>query len=750
MNTTNDNQIVGSDYRFTILSDRLIRMEYQVDGHFEDRLTQTVQNRDFKCPDYTMIYDEQGFLIQIETDFFHLYYRGGEFNGETLFIDSKYNYGTHYNRWHYGDVDEKNLLGTARTLDKADGEIPLEMGVLSKSGFSILDDSKSMIQDHSTIVNRENTEIDLYGFAFGHRYLDALKTYYQLTGFPPIIPRFALGNWWSRFYPYTQDSYLQLMARFEQARIPLSISVLDMNWHTTDIPKEYGSGWTGYTWNKKYFNDPEKMLAELHRQGKRVTLNVHPAAGIRPSEAVYPEVAKAVGIDPRSKQPVIFDLNNPKFVKAYMETIHHALEKQGVDFWWVDWQQGSARSQHQVDPLWLLNVLHYNDQKARKGNDALTLSRYAGPGSHRYPIGFSGDSIASWKTLQFQPYFTATASNIGYTWWSHDIGGHMHGKYDPELALRWLQFGVFSPIMRLHSSDNQFMGKEPWNYDSETEQIMTNFMQLRHKLVPYIENANIETHEQGIPLMQPLYYQYPEDKPAYQYQNEYFFGSQLLVIPITTPKDSVIQEGRVDGYIPAGQWTDLLTHQTYVGPDELTLNRPDSEYPVLVKSGGVVVLNEDYMENINQLPVALTVQLFAGDDNQYSFKEQLGDNQATTTFRWSSVKHQLTIEINDPAGIIPPNRQLDLVEITSGQTVVVSGVQETNTTFVTPIQVDGEQLSSQLIYQKLVKCRLDFDLKQKIYQVVQNTTNLNQVILTLQSMAPQVVSEMLSEVLLSK
>ena len=162
------------------------------------------------------------------------------------------------------------------------------------------------------------------------------------------------------------------------------------------------------------------------------------------------------------------------------------------------------------------------------------------------------------------------------------------------------------------------------------------------------------------------------------------------------------------------------------------------------------MLNEDYMENINQLPVALTVQLFAGDDNQYIFKEQLGDNQATTTFRWSSMEHQLTIEINDPTGIIPPNRQLNLLEITSGQTVVVSGVQETNTTFVTPIQVDEEQRSSQLIYQKLVKCRLDFDLKQKIYQAIQNKTNLNQAILTLQSMARQVVSEMLSEVLLSK
>ena len=153
-----------------------------------------------------------------------------------------------------------------------------------------------------------------------------------------------------------------------------------------------------------------------------------------------------------------------------------------------------------MDPLWLLNHYHYLDN-CRTGQAGLILSRYGGPGSHRYPIGFSGDTIVTWESLAFQPYFTSTASNIGYTWWSHDIGGHMRGYYDEDLALRWLQFGVFSPINRLHSSCNAFNSKEPWFYSPETCRLMKQYLRLRHGLLPYLYTMNVATHEEGLPLV---------------------------------------------------------------------------------------------------------------------------------------------------------------------------------------------------------------------------------------------------------
>ena len=131
-------------------------------------------------------------------------------------------------------------------------------------------------------------------------------------------------------------------------------------------------------------------------------------------------------------------------------------------------------------------VLYMLSEKKRP----LILSRYAGLGSHRYPIGFSGDSIISWASLNFQPYFTSTSSNAGYTWWSHDIGGHQRGIKDDELALRWLQLGVFSPINRLHSTSNEFMGKEPWKYQSYIEIIMEKYLYKFHQGYKHLHKLN--------------------------------------------------------------------------------------------------------------------------------------------------------------------------------------------------------------------------------------------------------------------
>ena len=282
-------------------------------------------------------------------------------------------------------------------------------------------------------------------FAYGHDYADALRAFYAVSGAQPVLPRWALGNWWSRYHRYSADSYLALLDRFAAERLPFSVAVLDMDWHRVDsVPEEHGSGWTGYSWEPELFPDPEGFLAELHRRGLRVTLNVHPADGVRAFEDSYEAMARALGRDPAGGEPIAFDLTDPAFLEAYFDVLHHALEDQGVDFWWLDWQQGPYSRVQGIDPLWLLNHFHFLDS-GRDGRRPLTFSRYAGPGSHRYPVGFSGDTLISWASLDFQPEFTATASNIGYGWWSHDIGGHIFGVRDDELATRWLQLGVFSP-----------------------------------------------------------------------------------------------------------------------------------------------------------------------------------------------------------------------------------------------------------------------------------------------------------------
>ncbi|BDZ29684.1 glycoside hydrolase family 31 protein [Lactiplantibacillus sp. WILCCON 0030] len=706
---------VGS-LRLTILTTKLIRIEYSETAVFEDQFTQLVQNRDFAPCEFTVVKSSQQHELEIITTGFHLYYDGGHPAEGNLYIDAAHNYSTYDSRWFFGDRVAKNLKGTIRTLDKADGAVPLPDGLMSKDGISVLDDSKSFTLMGAQVVPRQTVETDLYYFAYGRDYQTTLKVYYQLTGLPPLIPRFALGNWWSRFYRYTQREYLDLMTKFDQRQVPISVAVLDMDWHPTKIPAKYGSGWTGYTWNQDYFPNPKALLQTLHAQGRKVTLNVHPAAGIRANEACYPAVARQLQLT--AGQPALFNLQNAAFKQAYFELVHRPLEQAGVDFWWLDWQQGGARSQRKVDPLWLLNIDHYQDSAKQHAGTGLILSRYAGPGSHRYPIGFSGDTVASWASLQFQPYFTATATNIGYTWWSHDIGGHMHGAYDAELSLRWLQLGVFSPILRLHSSSNPFMSKEPWNYPTEIATMMIQFLQLRAQLLPYLDSANEDTHRAGVPLIQPMYYGHGDDAQAYQVPNEYQFGPAMIVAPITTPVVSQTQLASTPVWLPTGEWVDFFTGLRYHGNRYFQAYRERQNLPVFVRMGCIVPLNPDVMAPAGDLPTNLKLKIFVGAQGTYKLVEHQGAATATTTFIWHDAERQLEIVVIDPQQIIPADRQYDPQLVGATGTAVMTDNQTISFEDFAVRGKDDSVMIMPLIQQRLQFANLPFDLKRDIWRTL--------------------------------
>lgn len=694
------NEIIkGKTYRFTVITNSLIRLEQSDDGHFEDRPTTAILHRNFKKDlDVKVIKKSNNHLVEIITDAFHLYYDGGSFSPDTLYVDIKSAQALHVSRWHFNSKNAEgtnNLKGTARTLDGADGAIPLADGIMSRDGYSYLDDSQSFAYDRDTdsYCPRKENITDGYLFTYGHDYQKELRDFYKLSGATPIIPRFALGNWWSRYHPYTQEEYQKLIEDFEQRQIPISVSVIDTDWHREDdVPAKYGSPWTGFSWNKKLFPDHFQFLSWLHHHCKHVGVNIHPADGIRAFEDQYAAVAKDMNLDTNSEEPAAFDLENPIFRNAYFKDVLHPLEKEGIDFWWIDWQQGFSLSKKKLDPLWLLNHYQYEDIAKRKPNQAIILSRYAGVGSHRYPLGFSGDTVISWKSLAFQPYFTATAANIGYTWWSHDIGGHMMGESDGELSTRWLQFGVFSPITRLHSSNNIFSGKEPWNFRTDYEQAQEYFLRLRAKLVPYIDTANYYTHKDGIPVVKPLYYDYPELDAAYSYKNEYLFGSQMLVSPITQAHDEVTQTAYSNTWLPAGEWVDYFTHLLYRGNTTIKTYRDCNQIPVFVRKGSLIVTNPNYMETVDQLPKALNVEIFPGKDCQYTLVEHIADKIAKTTFIWHDKKRELTWQVDDPARIIPATRNI-------AQAV---------------IHYDKSDVNSK-VYHRLQVAKMRFDLKQKLY-----------------------------------
>ena len=661
--TAPENIIRGDCWRVSVLTESLLRLEYDPEGIFEDRATQSVWNRNFPKSTFRVIDHEDS--LEVITPKAHLIYDRKPFSANGLSIQAIGDYSAYHSIWHYGE-DFTDLGGTARTLDEADGAVPLGHGIISRNGFSVMDDGSSLIiSDDGWVEPRRKDTIDIYFWAYGHDYRGALSDFCRLCGKMPMVPRYALGNWWSRFYKYTEKTYKELVNRFKKEEIPFSVAVIDMDWHLTDIDPKYGSGWTGYTWNRDYFPDPEGFMQWLHDQGMHVTLNLHPADGIRAFEDIYPKMAEAMGIDPETEQPVDFDICNPKFVEESFRHIIHPGEKEGVDFWWIDWQSGGVSRMEGLDPLWMLNHYYYLDN-ARDGKRPMTFSRYAGPGSHRYPVGFSGDTLITWESLDFQPYFTACASNIGYGMWSHDIGGHMMGYKDDELAGRWLQFGVFSPIMRLHSSSSEFNGKEPWRYKPEIRTMMSDFLRLRHRLLPYLYTMNHRAYAENIPLVLPMYYDYPEEEYAYHVPNEYLFGSQLIAAPVTSPRIPKLNAAKVKVWLPDGIYYDIFTGRKYKGGRVLNMYRDINSIPVLAKAGAVIPTTDE-IGNADSNPQELCIHVYAGADGSFTLyeddnvSEDYKTGKCVTTamnFHWGSNAEFIIEGAQGETELIPEKRSL--------------------------------------------------------------------------------------------
>ncbi len=622
--------VQGEHYRFTVLTPNLLRLEYSESGRFEDRPSQVVLNRSFPSPEFHVV-DEDG-RLEISTVAFHLVYNKKEFAPENLYIDAKNSYTNYGGRWKYGATTygnpprHHNLLGTTRTLDKIDGEYPLDRGLQDTSGRSFFDDSNSLLfNEDGWLEKRIEGNSDVYFLCYQHDYMGAIRDFYRLTGAPPMMPRYAFGNWWSRYWKYTEESYSALLEKFKAHGMPFTVAMLDMDWHITEVDPKYGRGWTGFTWNKDYFPDPERFMTHLHKNGLHCGLNLHPGDGVQGFEDAYEAIAAELGVDTTHEDPVHFDSSSPSFLKAYFKHLIHPNEKMGADFWWIDWQQGTESGLKGLDPLWALNHFHYLDN-CKKDRRGMILSRFAGLGGHRYPFGFSGDTIATWKSLDFQPYFTANATNVGYTCWSHDIGGFKTGVRERELFVRWIQFGVFSPVLRMHSSNNPFTSKEPWVYGKQVEEIVSFYFRLRHRLIPYLYTGAYLAHTALTPMITPLYYYYPDAKEALEFRNQYFFGKELMVCPLTSPTAFDSGMATVKAWIPDGIWTDVFTGRTYRGGRVMKLNRPLEKQAVLARAGAIVPLAEDMGgENSVENPKAMDVYVFPGASGSFSLYEDSGD-----------------------------------------------------------------------------------------------------------------------------
>jgi alpha-glucosidase (family GH31 glycosyl hydrolase) len=668
--------IIAGNARFTVLTPQLIRIEWSPTKQFEDHASMVFLNRRLPVPKFTKS-SENGWLI-LTTDKLTLKYKPSakEFNSQNLSVYFELDGKTI--TWTPGTKDTGNLLGTTRTLDGVEGSTSLEPGLVSRDGWVVVDDSTRPLFDNVNagkndwpwVMSRPaGKSQDLYFFGYGHDYKQGLGDYIKVAGRIPLPPRFAFGTWWSRYWAYSDQEFKELVRGFRDHEIPLDVLVIDMDWHITFDPRWWKGkddqsghrlGWTGYTWNKDLFPDPEAFLKWVHEQGLKTAVNLHPASGVQPHEAAYPAMARAMGIDPATKKYVPFDIASKKFTENYFKYLHRPLEKEGIDFFWLDWQQEDKTSLPGVNPTWWLNYVHTYDMETRQGKRPIIFHRWGGLGNHRYQIGFSGDTISVWKSLAFQPYFTATAANVGYAYWSHDIGGHMPGTVTPELYTRWIQFGLFSPILRTHTTKNPEAERRIWAYPPQYAKVMRDAFLLRYALIPYIYTQSRKTYDTGVAFLRPLYYDYPEAPEAYDFKDEYIFGDDMIVAPIATELNKDSQLATKSIWLPPGEWIEWFSGEHLKGPAKLDRTFALNEIPVYVRAGAIVPM-QPKMDYTGQKPVdPLILTVMPGVSGHTRIYDDAGDtlgykqNEATwTTVKQSSNANTVNVEVSPVEGSYP-------------------------------------------------------------------------------------------------
>ncbi len=637
----------GKKYRITILSEMLIRFEYNENGDFEDRPTEFARNRNFETP--KMEVKEDNNYLQITTSFFTLqYHKEKPFTGTKIAPDSNLRVSLNGTEkvWYFNHPEVRNFLGTSISLDD-DAKLNLQKGLYSMDGFASIDDSKSFVFEDDSFLNiRKNNIVDTYLFIYRRDFGLCLKNYFKLTGNPSLIPRYALGIWWFKNEKYSDEDIIKLINKFNKEEIPISILLLGEYWHEQKLVNKKLVK-TGFTFNNTLISNPQNTIKYLHERGIRVGLNINPKEGILPTEKHYDEFKSDLNLEKNVIVP--FNAFDRNFLYAYFKDIIKPLDDVGIDFYWIDYFDKSKPYN-----LRLLNHYHYMNSK-KEDKRGMILSRNSLVASHRYPIHYSGQTTVSWETLKKLPFFNSTSANIGITWWSHDIGGYKYGTEDEELYRRYVQLGTFSPIFRFSSSEGKYYKREPWKWEVKTLSIVAEYCKLRHKLIPYLYSEAYKYYKNGNPLILPLYYTYPKiyDEPIYK--NEYFFGSELFVCPITSPKDEVMKRSVEHIFLPTGTWYDFKSGKKYPGGKRYVTFFKDEDYPVFAKSGSIIplaILNKN--RNLTSPPENMEIHIFPGSSNTYNLYEDDGVSSLYEHGYYITSKIEYTYEENQFSLIIKP------------------------------------------------------------------------------------------------
>ncbi|MGE5529223.1 MAG: TIM-barrel domain-containing protein [Patescibacteria group bacterium] len=478
-----------------------------------------------------------------------------------------------------------------------------------------------------TIVH-EREEADFFLFP-GGRPDDLLRRYHELTGFSPLPPRWALGFIQCRNRYRNQAELLRVAREFRRRGIPGDVLVIDWLWF-----KEFGD----LDWFREDWPDPAGMLAELRGLGFRVMQAQHPF--IDKESANYAPFREAgfLNLTPEEREPSYerstdpgfdhvkrptFDHSNPEARRAFWQKVRR-LYDQGIRGYWTDMGELEVHppgTAHHLGPrervhniyslLWAKGL--YEHHRAEGLERPLILARTAYAGMQRYAWTWSGDINGSWQVLRDQVRIGQGACLSGIGYWTTDIGGFIPTpESTPELYVRWLQWGCFNPAFRTHGTRP---GNEPWSFGAEAEAIVTGFIRLRYRLLPYIYSCAWELSRSGRPIMRAMCLDFADDPQAVAAEDQFMFGPALLVAPIT---EHGARARRV--YLPAGVWYDFWTGERLDGGGPVEAPAPLARIPVYVRAGSIIPMaGED-----GHGPAPPAVHVYTGADGRFSLYDDDG------------------------------------------------------------------------------------------------------------------------------
>lgn len=619
----------GTKYRITVLTERLIRLEYSKTGIFVDNPTSLVLFRKFDKPQFNV--QENNNDLIIETNYFKLIYKkeknfyGGKITpSSSLKIELK----NTEKSWYYKHPEVRNY--------KTDGQKSL----YSIDGFVSIDDSNGLImQQNGAFKKRNSDDIDIYVFMYNTDFYYCLTDYFKLTGYPPLIPRYALGTWWNKKEVYKETDVARLIKTAEINNVPISMFTL-YNWDNNN-----------YSFTDLY-KDPIAISKYLHTKNIKFGLDITDPISVKKNTILFDRLKDYLEKDKSGNIP--FNLYNERVIDAYLKILIHPLNNMGIDFYSIN--------SSELERLFLLkHYLMCDKQDSRN----LVIGKNALITSHRYPVLYKGEVKVDWSSLKEIPTFNSSASNLGVSFWSHDCGGTYGGIEDNELFTRYVQLLTFSPILRLGSEAGKFYKREPWKWGLKPAKITTDYISLRYKLIPYIYTEAYKYHKHGKPLIEPIYYKNPDMYDDDLYKSEYYFGSEIFVSPIISKKDYVMNRVIHKLFIPEGTWYDYFTGKKYSGNKKYVSFYKDEEYPVFVREGAIIPLSLNKY-NDTSCPTNMEIQVFPGKSNSYSIYEDDGVSNkykegnyliSNIEFLYRKDNYSLTIlPVKGVTGIVPKTR----------------------------------------------------------------------------------------------